>query len=185
MSIRVLLVSLLALFGLSGQASAKGGPKVEIVTSKGKILVELDPEKAPITVKNFLSYVDKKHYDGTIFHRVIKGFMIQGGGFTEDLSEKKTDAPIKLEVDKGLSNLRGTLAMARTMVQDSATSQFFINHQDNPNLDKGYGGYAVFGKVLKGLDVLDAIAGVATGTKNGMGDVPVETVTIKSIRRVK
>jgi len=185
MSVRILLVSLLALVGLSGQASAKGGPKVEIVTSKGTILVQLEPEKAPITVKNFLSYVDKKFYDGTIFHRVIKGFMIQGGGFEADLTEKKTGEPIKLEVDKGLSNSRGTLAMARTMVQDSATAQFFINHADNPNLDKGYGGYAVFGKVLKGLDVVDAIASVTTGASKGMQDVPTEAVVIKTVRRVK
>jgi peptidyl-prolyl cis-trans isomerase A (cyclophilin A) len=167
MSFRTLLASLLALAGLSGaaQAASSSMPKVEIVTSKGKILVELDPSKAPITVKNFLAYVDKKHYDDTIFHRVISGFMIQGGGFTADLTEKKTDAPIKLEAANGLSNLRGTLAMARTMVLDSATSQFFINHKDNPGLDTGYGGYAVFGKVLKGLDVVDAIAGVATGER--------------------
>ena len=162
--------------------------EVIIETSMGTMTAELYEDKAPETVKNFLSYVDEGFYDGTIFHRVIKGFMIQGGGFTPDMKQKSTKDPIKNEAANGLKNDRGTLAMARTMVIDSATSQFFINHKDNdflnyraPNM-QGFG-YCVFGKVTQGLDVLDAIAVVKTSNRGPYGDVPVETVEIKSIRR--
>jgi len=184
----IMLGSLLLLFGTTLVAQA-ANPKVLIKTSKGDITVELDQDKAPITVKNFLAYVDKNFYDNTIFHRVIKGFMIQGGGLTADFHEKGGMAPIKNEAGNGLSNLRGTIAMARTGVVDSATSQFFINHKDNDflnhknNTDEGFG-YCVFGKVTAGLDVVDAIAGVPTTIKHGAQDVPRETVTILSVRRV-
>ncbi|MBF0370990.1 MAG: peptidylprolyl isomerase [Magnetococcales bacterium] len=158
---------------------------VILETSKGDITLELDAEKAPITVANFLEYVDAGFFDGTIFHRVIPNFMIQGGGFEADMSQKPTNKPIKNEADNGLSNLRGTVAMARTMVVDSATAQFFINLNDNHFLDHGGRdfGYAVFGKVVDGLDVMDAIAQVQTGNKHGHGDVPLETVSIVSAKR--
>ncbi|OHB47523.1 MAG: hypothetical protein A2Y10_14390 [Planctomycetes bacterium GWF2_41_51] len=161
-------------------AAKNESPKVRISTSKGDIVVELNQEKAPVTVANFLKYVDANFYDGTIFHRVIKGFMIQCGGMTADMSQKKTNPPITNESKNGLKNLRGTLAMARTSDPDSATSQFFINHADNDFLDYGVrdAGYAVFGKVVEGMDVVDAIATVKTRP----GDVPVETVLINSIR---
>jgi cyclophilin family peptidyl-prolyl cis-trans isomerase len=163
-------------------------PVVVMETSKGTIKVELNPERAPITVKNFLEYVDGKFYDGTIFHRVMPNFMIQGGGFTPGMSEKDTRAPIKIESDNGLANLRGTIAMARTSNPNSATSQFFINHKTNGALDKNYPrgdgfGYAVFGKVVEGLDVVDSIAAVPTATAKGHGNVPQADVIIKSIRR--
>lgn len=159
-------------------------------TSMGDIKIELNAEKAPISVKNFLSYVDDKFYDGTIFHRVIKDFMIQGGGFTAEMNQKSTKAPIKNEAQNGLKNERGTIAMARTMVVDSATSQFFINTVDNGFLNfsspdpRGFG-YCVFGKVVEGMDVVDKIRAVSTGVKNGMGDVPNETVQILEVRRAK
>lgn len=158
-----------------------------IETSLGTIKIELYDDKAPLTVANFLSYVNDKFYDGTIFHRVISGFMIQGGGFTPEMNQKATKSPIKNEANNGLSNKRGTLAMARTMVVDSATCQFFINHVDNPFLDfssptpQGYG-YCVFGAVTEGLDVLDKIAAVKTGNVGYFQNVPTETVTIRSIR---
>ena len=161
---------------------------VAIETSLGTIEVELDAAKAPATVANFLAYVDASFYDGTIFHRVIPGFMIQGGGFTKTMTQKPTRPPVKNEANNGLSNARGTIAMARTMVVDSATAQFFINSVDNKFLDfkapnpQGYG-YAVFGHVTSGMEVVDAISGVRTGVKNGMRDVPVEPVEIISIRR--
>lgn len=161
---------------------------VVIETSLGNIEAELNSEKAPISTANFLKYVDKKHYDGLIFHRVISGFMIQGGGMDEKLNEKKNEAPIKNEATNGLRNERGTLAMARTSVVDSATSQFFINTVDNDFLNhsspdpRGYG-YAVFGKVTSGMDVVDKIRAVPTGTMNGMLDVPKTPVVIKTIRR--
>ncbi|MGZ5278710.1 MAG: peptidylprolyl isomerase [Pseudobdellovibrionaceae bacterium] len=157
---------------------------VVIETSLGNMEVELNSEKAPISVENFLKYVDKKHYDGTIFHRVIKGFMIQGGGMTENMSEKKTEGQIKNEAANGLKNDRGTIAMARTSVVDSATAQFFINVVDNNFLNyrspdpQGFG-YAVFGKVTSGMDVADKIREVPTGG----GDVPKTAVVIKTIRR--
>jgi cyclophilin family peptidyl-prolyl cis-trans isomerase len=162
-------------------------PVVVIDTSKGKMTVELYQDKAPISVKNFLAYVDEKHYDGTIFHRVIPDFMIQGGGFEPGLKEKPTRPPIKNEAGNGVSNERGTLAMARTGEPDSATSQFFINSKDNDFLDRAKSrdkvGYAVFGKVVDGLPVLDAIRRVETGNRGGHGDVPLEDVIIRSIRR--
>ena len=163
------------------------GPVVLMETSMGDIKIELDPQKAPITVKNFLEYVDKKHYDGTIFHRVIGDFMIQGGGFTPDMKEKDNDFPIKNEAGNGLSNTRGTIAMARTNDPHSATDQFFINVVDNSTkLDRmpGSAGYAVFGKVIDGMDVVDKIRKVDTRDFMGHGDVPVEPVHIKSVRRV-
>lgn len=183
----------LAFAGLTGINQAQETPavsdakpvKVTIETSKGSIELELDAAKAPITVANFVSYVKKGHYDGLIFHRVIPGFMIQGGGFTADMSQKSVDAPIKIESKNGLKNARGTIAMARTSDPNSATSQFFINHKDNANLDypsfDGFG-YTVFGKTTKGLEVVDAIAAVATTRKGPHGDVPVEPVTIKSVK---
>ena len=164
-------------------------PVVLIETSHGTITAELFEDKAPVTVSNFLAYVDKSAYDGTIFHRVIDGFMIQGGGFTPDMAQKKTDAPIKNEARADVPNARGTLAMARTAVVDSATSQFFINLKDNAFLNhsaptpQGYG-YAVFGRVTDGLDVVDKIAKVRTGTHpSGHRDVPSEAVVIRSIKR--
>ena len=164
-----------------------GPPVVVMETSKGVIKIELDPKNAPNTVKNFLAYVDDKFFDGTIFHRVKPKFMIQGGGFTPDMKEKPNRAPIKNESANGLPNLRGTIAMARTGNPHSATSQFYINHITNDSLDRknaadGWG-YCVFGKVIEGMDVVDAIAVVPTGVKRGHGDVPLETVLIKSIRR--
>lgn len=157
----------------------KAPSKVRISTSKGDIVVELNQEKAPITCANFLKYVDAKFYDGTIFHRVIKGFMIQGGGMTADMSPKQTNPTIKNEAKNGLKNDRGTIAMARTSDPDSATSQFFINVADNDFLNYGVrdAGYAVFGKVVEGMDVVDAIVAVKTRP----GDVPVEPILIKSI----
>lgn len=173
------------------KAQKAADPVVLISTSMGDVKVELYPDKAPITVKNFLQYVDDKHYDGTIFHRVIPNFMIQGGGFDAQMQEKKTRAPIKNEADNGLKNKTGTIAMARTSVPDSATAQFFINTKDNDFLDyrnptpSGIG-YAVFGKVLDGMDVVRKIEAVPTGrAANGMSDVPKEPVVIKSVRRVK
>ena len=174
----------------AGAKGAAAAPQVTLNTSKGEIVVELYPDKAPLTVKNFLAYVNDKFYDGTIFHRVMRDFMIQGGGFTADMNQKATKAPVKNEAGNGVSNARGTIAMARTSAPDSATSQFFINHVDNNGLDRssprgdGYG-YTVFGKVVKGMEVVDAIAGVRTGMKSGMSDVPVETVTIISAKVTK
>ena len=166
---------------------APKNPRVVISTSKGDMTVELYPDAAPETVKNFLSYVDEGFYAGTIFHRVIPGFMIQGGGHTPDLEKKPTKDPIRNEATNGLKNVRGTISMARTSNPHSATSQFFINHADNAMLDnspqQGWG-YAVFGKVVEGLDVLDAIASAPTGNSGGMGDVPRETILIKSTKRV-
>ena len=162
------------------QAKENLNPIVVIDTTKGPIMVKLDAENAPKTVENFLSYVEEKFYDGTIFHRVIPGFMAQGGGFTEQMMKLPTKAPIKNEAGNGLSNKRGTIAMARTNDLHSATSQFFINHVDNANLDDMQ--YAVFGEVLVGMEVVDAIAGVATHTVGSMADVPVEPIIIKSIR---
>jgi cyclophilin family peptidyl-prolyl cis-trans isomerase len=159
--------------------------KIVMETSKGSIELELDPAKAPITVENFVKYVKKGHYDGLIFHRVIPGFMIQGGGFTPDMNQKAVDAPIAIESKNGLKNARGSIAMARTSNPNSATSQFFINVKDNANLDypsfDGYG-YAVFGKVTKGLDICDAIVSVPTKQVGPHGDVPVEPIVIKSVK---
>ena len=165
-------------------------PVVIIKTSKGDIQVELFQDKAPATVKNFLQYVDTKHYNGTIFHRVINGFMVQGGGFTKDFAQKPTQAPIKNEAANGLKNQKGTLAMARTSDVDSATSQFFINVADNAFLDfksptpQGFG-YCVFGKVTKGMEVVDQITGVATTSHGPYDDVPVEAIEIIEITKSK
>ena len=159
-------------------AHAEDAPKVKLATSMGDIVVQLDPAKAPKTVENFLTYVKDKHYDGTIFHRVIDGFMIQGGGFSKDMAQKPTRAPIPLEAGNGLSNQRGTLAMARTNDPNSATAQFFINVVDNPRLDSYSGGYAVFGRVVTGMDVVDKIRTVPVGNRAGHQNVPLEPVTI-------
>lgn len=154
-------------------------------TTKGSITVELYPEQAPVSVENFLGYVDAGHFDGTIFHRLIPGFMIQGGGFTEEMRQKPTQDPIKNEADNGLKNERGTLAMARTSDIHSATSQFFVNVADNAFLDHGGRdfGYAVFGRVVEGMDVVDDIVQVPTGSKGGHQDVPLEPVVIHSAKR--
>lgn len=176
---------------LSGAAAshsgAQGGerPVVIFSTSQGDITIELFSEEAPVTVKNFLDYVDAKFYDGTIFHRVIPGFVIQGGGFTDDMNQKPTRAPIENEADNGVKNARGTLSMARTSDIHSATSQFFINLKDNAFLDHGTRdfGYAVFGRVAEGMDVVDKIAGVKTGNRGPHSDVPMETVVTNTARR--
>jgi peptidyl-prolyl cis-trans isomerase B (cyclophilin B) len=160
--------------------------KVKMTTNKGDIIIELDSEKAPITVANFLRYSDSGFYDNTIFHRVIDGFMIQGGGFESGMVEKETEAPIKNEAHNGLSNARGSIAMARTSDVNSATAQFFINIADNAPLDyrgdnpQEYG-YAVFGKVIEGLDVVDDIKSVKTDQNGHHGDVPVEEIVIESV----
>ena len=190
--LHVVFVSLLAcVFPVAAQADpAAGGsdPSVVIKTSMGSITVELDPAHAPKTVANFLSYVDKKAYDGTIFHRVIPGFMIQGGGFKPDMTEISYDAPVANEApSSGLKNARGTIAMARTSDPDSATAQFFLNLVDNAMLDPNEQGpgYAAFGKITKGLDVMDKIAQVPTTTVGQYENVPSTAVTILSITRVK
>ncbi|MGY8903608.1 MAG: peptidylprolyl isomerase [Burkholderiales bacterium] len=178
----------LALGWLALPASAQEASKVKLATSQGDIVVELYADKAPKSVENFLQYVKDKHYDGTIFHRVIDGFMIQGGGFTPDFSQKATRAPIALEAGNGLKNDRGTLAMARTANPNSATAQFFINVKDNPNLNAPLpdgNGYAVFGKVISGMDVVDKIRTAATGNKGQFQNVPVQDIVIKSATLVK
>ena len=160
--------------------------KVTMETSMGTITLELDDAKAPVTVANFVQYAKDGHYDGTIFHRVIDGFMVQGGGFTKDMNQKETREPIRNEAMNGLRNLRGTIAMARTMVVDSATSQFFINLVDNAFLDfqnptpQGFG-YAVFGKVVDGMDVVDRIAKVKTGFAGPHQNVPEEAIVIRRV----
>jgi peptidyl-prolyl cis-trans isomerase B (cyclophilin B) len=180
-----LLAALLALLA-AGVAHAKN-PIVVMETSYGTIKVELFEDKSPITVKNFLSYVDDKHYDGTIFHRVISDFMIQGGGYTPGMTERKTREAIKNESTNGVKNARGTIAMARLNDPDSATAQFYINVVDNPNLDRtdGQAGYCVFGRVTEGIDVVDKIRQVSTTTAKGHQNVPVEDIVIKSVRRDK
>jgi len=188
---------MLACTGLAGAAEPSApdaaqdpSPKVMLKTSKGEITLELDRTKAPLTVANFLKYVESKHYDGTIFHRVIPKFMIQGGGFTADLQQKPAQAPIKNEATNGLKNVVGSIAMARTGVVDSATAQFFINVRDNVALDHrdttaGGFGYAVFGKVVDGMDVVTAIEGVATAPKPPHRNVPTTPVVIESAVIVK
>ncbi len=161
-------------------------PLVKVATNKGQIIIELNAEKAPISAENFLNYVRDGFYEQTIFHRVIPNFMIQGGGFTPEMAQKKTQPEIKNEADNGLKNLRGSLAMARTQVVDSASSQFFINLADNDFLNhqgktpNGYG-YAVFGKVVEGMEVVDEIAKVNTGDNGHHQDVPKESVIIESV----
>jgi len=170
---------------------AADNPQVLMETSEGPILLELYPDKAPKTVENFLAYVDEGFYNGTIFHRVISNFMVQGGGFDENMNKKPTRAPILNEADNGLRNRIGTIAMARTNDPHSATAQFFINVNQNSFLDfrekssSQAWGYAVFGQVINGMKTVNKIRGKRTGFKNGMGDVPQETVTIEKVVRVK
>lgn len=182
---RLLLSAFLAL-AIAAPALAEE-VKVQIKTTKGDITLELDAEKAPKSVANFLEYVDSGFYNGTIFHRVIPNFMVQGGGLTADMSKKDTRDPVENEAKNGLKNVRGSVAMARTNDPHSATAQFFINHKDNDFLNNGVRGwgYAVFGKVSDGMDVVDAIAAVETTVVNGRRDVPKETITIESIQRVQ
>jgi cyclophilin family peptidyl-prolyl cis-trans isomerase len=184
LSVKVVALCFVVIGVVAANGARAANPVVVMETSAGTVKIELFEDKAPITVKNFLAYVADKHYDGVIFHRVIEDFMIQGGGFEPGMKEKKTKDPIKNEAANGLSNLRGTLAMARTNDPDSATAQFFINVKDNKFLDKSDSGagYAVFAKVTEGMDVVDKIKGVKTGTKAGHKDVPNEDVVIKSIR---
>jgi peptidyl-prolyl cis-trans isomerase A (cyclophilin A) len=180
-----------AVIGLGSCGFAQGAGKKPVVvleTTLGQIQIELEPEKAPISVKNFQDYVESGHYNGLVFHRVIPGFMIQGGGMTPDLMPRKTKAPIKNEGGNGLKNERGTISMARTGDPDSATSQFFINVADNKSLDRpnpdGHG-YAVFGKVTKGMDVVDKIVAVETGNQGPYQNVPVKPIVIKSAKLQK
>lgn len=174
-------------FTLLAAQLGHAGPKYDIKTNFGTIEVELEDEKSPVSTKNFEKYVEDKFYDGTIFHRVIDGFMIQGGGMTPDMKEKANRPPIENEAKKSkLKNVRGTLAMARTNEINSATSQFFINVKDNAFLDyqsEQKFGYAVFGKVTNGMDIVDKIKAVKTTVKEGMGDVPVDAVVIESIKK--
>lgn len=187
------LLSGIAVFALlltlpSAHLAQGGTIEVVMKTSKGDMVIELYPDKAPITVKNFLSYVDEKFYDGTIFHRVIKNFMVQGGGYTADFTLKPTKATIRNEADNMLKNERYTIAMGRRMEPHTASAQFYINHIDNPGLDhtsktlEGWG-YCVFGRIIQGTEVVEDIAKSRTMTKRGMQDVPRETITIESVRR--
>lgn len=199
------LVSIAMLPALAAQNAASTLPRVKLQTTEGDIVVELNPAKAPKTVENFLQYVDDKSYDGTIFHRVIDNFMIQGGGLTEDMQQKTTRAPIVLESDNSLKNERGTIAMARTSMPNSATSQFFINVNNNTTLDfkpaipatqatstkpanpgnPGNPGYAVFGKVIEGMDVVDKIKATPTTVIGGQRDVPATPITIISATKIQ
>ena len=188
MLFRVLVVTVCLVVTLgSSDSAAQENPVVVMETSLGNITIELFQDQAPISVENFVAYVNDGFYSGTVFHRVIQQFMIQGGGMTADLSEKRPRAPIKNEATNGLSNERGTLAMARTNVVDSATSQFFINTAnnartlDNTGTDPQSYGYAVFGKVIEGMDVVDKIAAVPTKNQGPHGDVPVEPIVIESV----
>jgi cyclophilin family peptidyl-prolyl cis-trans isomerase len=186
---RIAIMGLSALFCAVGIVRAQeSNPVVVMDTSVGKIKIELFKDKAPITVKNFLQYVDEKHYDGTVFHRVIPTFMIQGGGFAPGMKEKETHEAIKNESTNGVSNVRGTLAMARTGEPHSATAQFFINVKDNTFLDRAKArdgvGYAVFGRVIDGMDVVEKIKQVETATRGPHENVPVQDVVIRSVRRV-
>jgi peptidyl-prolyl cis-trans isomerase A (cyclophilin A) len=163
---------------------APSGPVVVLETSLGTIRIVLNREQSPLSVDNFLKYVRARHYDGTIFHRVIPGFMAQGGGFTPDLKEKATRPPVKSEARNGLRNSRGTVAMARTSDANSATSEFFINVRDNHRLDFGIGGagYTVFGEVVEGMDVVDKMVAVSTSTRGSMQDVPITPILINTAR---
>jgi len=191
LSRRAVASALLAALSLATSLAAHAqpaAPRVKFQTSQGEFVVELQPAKAPKTVENFLQYVADKHYDGTIFHRVIDGFMIQGGGFTSAMVQKPTRPPIPLEANNGLKNEVGTIAMARTGNPNSATSQFFINVANNTGLNApqpdGYG-YAVFGKVLSGMDVVDKIRQTPTGNQNGFQNVPTTPITITSVNLLK
>jgi len=159
---------------------------IRFETTLGDFTVELLEKEAPLSAANFLKYIDDEFFDGTIFHRIVPGFVIQGGGFTEDMTQKRTQPPVKNEADNGLKNKRGTLSMARTNDINSATSQFFVNLKDNDFLDHSRGnfGYAVFARVTGGMDVVDKIAAVSTGRKRGFDDVPVDAVIMKSVRRM-
>ena len=184
------LIYAAAVLTVTSPALAGDHPKVVLETSKGKIVVELYEDKAPQTVANFLAYVDAGFYDGTIFHRVIPGFMIQGGGFTVEMEQKETRPPIQNEADNGLHNERGTIAMARTPDPHSATAQFFINLVDNDFLNHKSKsaqnwGYAVFGRVVEGIDVVDEISRTKTGSRGMHRDVPIEPVVIVSAKRLK
>ncbi|GIX22043.1 MAG: peptidyl-prolyl cis-trans isomerase B [Gammaproteobacteria bacterium] len=175
---------------LLSAAAAVAGPRVALDTTLGRIVIELYPDRAPETVRNFLGYVDEGFYDGTLFHRVIDGFMIQGGGFDREFNRKPTRPPVRNEADNGLSNARGTVAMARTADPHSATSQFFINTVDNRRLDfraptaRGWG-YCVFGRVVEGMEVVDAIGKVPTGSRDGHADVPLDPVVIERATRLE
>ncbi len=170
----------------AGHLMAAPAPHVVLNTSFGDVEIELNQDKAPVSTQNFLKYVDSNFYNNTIFHRVIPGFMAQGGGFTAQMQQKPTNDPIKNEADNGLHNVRGTVAMARTSDVNSATSQFFINVKDNAMLDHGARdyGYAVFGKVVKGMDVVDQIVNAQAGNKGGMQNVPLDPILIKTAKRV-
>jgi cyclophilin family peptidyl-prolyl cis-trans isomerase len=181
MLVRTLFAALAAVVA-AGTARA-ANPVVVLETSKGDIKIELFEDKAPVTVKNFLTYVDEKHYDGLVFHRVMKDFMIQGGGYDADLKERKTHAPIKNESGNGVPNSRGYIAMARTEDLDSATSQFYINTVDNPGLDKAK--YCAFGRVIDGMDVVDKIRNVATTAKGIHQNLPTDTIVIKKATRAE
>lgn len=186
----LVLIMLVVVQSAVAADQATVNPRVALETSKGRIVIELFPQKAPATVKNFLSYVDAGFYDGTVFHRVIPKFMIQGGGLTVDMKIKPTEKPVPNEADNSLKNTRGSVAMARTPNPHSATSQFFINTADNESLNhrektsQGWG-YAVFGQVTEGMAVIDAISGVKTGSSGMFRDVPVEPVVIEKVQRVK
>lgn len=188
----ILLSGLLLLPTLcnAGDQPMPSHPKVKLETSLGQVVIQLDPGKAPVTSQNFLEYVNSGFYDGTIFHRVIPGFMAQGGGFDTRFNQKPTRAPIKNEADNGLKNVRGSVAMARTSIPDSATSQFFINYVDNSFLDhtapttQGWG-YTVFGQVVEGMDVVDQIARNPTGSRNGHQDVPLTDIVIEKATALK
>ena len=186
----LVLIMLVVVQSAAGADQAAVNPQVALVTSKGRIVIELFPQKAPATVKNFLSYVDAGFYDGTVFHRVIPKFMIQGGGLTPDMKKKPTEKSVSNEADNNLKNTRGSVAMARTGDPHSATSQFFINTADNDFLNyrektpQGWG-YAVFGRVSEGMTVVDAISGVKTGNSGMFRDVPVDTVVIEKVQRVR
>ena len=189
-SMKSTLISVMVVLAICYAAIAGHNPRVDLDTSKGKIVLELYSDKAPQTFKNFLAYVDAGFYDGTIFHRVMPGFMIQGGGFTADMKQKRTQPPIQNEADNGLRNQRGTIAMARTQNPHSATAQFFINTKDNDFLNhKGKSpqgwGYVVFGRVVEGIGVVDAISNVSTVTRGGHRNVPTEPIVITKVNRSK
>ncbi len=185
---RRLCLVLCAGFVVHASAATTATPKVKFQTSQGEFVVEVYPDKAPATVENFLQYVKDKHYDGTVFHRVIDGFMIQGGGYTATMAEKATRGPIALESRNGLKNDRGTIAMARTSSPNSATAQFFINVVDNNNLNAPQpdgNGYAVFGKVVQGMEIVDKIRTVPTTNKGPMQNMPASPIVINSATLVK